>query len=55
LTAASEAGLLPGDVIQSINGQSISTFKVTTQVATFTFDVVRNKEKIVVNVPRKKL
>ena len=53
-TAASEAGLLPGDVIQSINGQPVATFKVTTQVATFTFNVVRNKEKLVVTVPRKK-
>ena len=53
-TAASEAGLLPGDVIKSINGQPVSTFKVTTQLQTFIFDVVRKKEKIVVTVAPKK-
>ncbi len=53
-TAASEAGLQPGDVIQLINGHPISIFKVTTQTQTFIFDVVRNKENIVVTVPRKK-
>ena len=53
-TAASEAGLQAGDVIQSINGKPVSTFKVTTQPASLTFEIVRNKEKLVVTVPVKK-
>jgi len=53
-TAASEAGLQAGDVIQSINGKPVSTFKVTTQPASFTFEIVRNKEKLVVTLPVKK-
>ena len=53
-TAASEAGLRPGDVIQSIDGKPVSSFKPTTQPASFTFEVVRNKEKLVVVVPTKK-
>jgi len=54
LTAASEAGLQPGDVIQSIDGKPVSSFKPTTQPASFTFEIVRNKEKLVVIVPTKK-
>ena len=53
-TAASEAGLQAGDVIQSINGKPVSTFKATTQPASFTFEIVRNKQKLVVTVPAKK-
>jgi len=54
LTAAFEAGLQPGDVIQSIDGQPVSLFKPLTQPTSFTFEVVRNKEKLVVVVPTKK-
>ena len=54
LTAASEAGLQPGDVIQSIDGKPVSLFKPATQPTSFTFEVVRNKEKLVVIVPTKK-
>lgn len=53
-TAASEAGLQAGDVIQSINGKPVSTFKTATPPATFTFEIMRNKEKLVVTVPVKK-
>jgi len=54
LTAASEAGLQPGDVIQSIDGKPVSLFKPATQPTSFTFEVVRNKEKRVVVIPTKK-
>jgi hypothetical protein len=54
LTAASEAGLQAGDVIQSIDGKPVSLFKPPTQPTSFTFEVVRNKEKLVVVVPAKK-
>lgn len=54
LTAASEAGLQPGDVIQSIDGKPVSSFKPATQPTSFTFEVVRNKEKVVVVVPARK-
>ena len=54
LTAASEAGLQPGDVIQSIDGKPVSSFKLTTQTTSFTFEIVRNKERLVVIVPAKK-
>ena len=53
-TAASEAGLQPGDVIQSINGKPVSSFKPATQSTSFTFEIVRNKEKLVINVATKK-
>lgn len=54
-TAAFEAGLQPGDVIQSIDGKPVSTFRrpfllPPTQAATFTFEVVRNKEKLKVSI-----
>lgn len=54
LTAAFEAGLQAGDVIQSIDGNPVSSFKPTTQPASFTFAIIRNKEKLVVVVPAKK-
>jgi len=54
LTAASEAGLKPGDVIQSIDGKPVSLFKPVTQPSSFTFEIVRNKEKLIVVVPAKK-
>jgi S1-C subfamily serine protease len=54
VTAAFEAGLLPGDVIQSINDKPVTSFSPTTQPDSFTFAVVRNKEKLVVKVPAKK-
>jgi S1-C subfamily serine protease len=54
VTAAFEAGLEPGDVIQSINGKPISAFATTPQVDTYTFDIVRKKQKRVVTVPAKK-
>ena len=60
-TAAFEAGLQPGDVIQSIDGKPVSTFRrpfllPPTQAATFTFEIVRNKEKLKVQIanPAKK-
>ena len=54
LTAAFEAGLQAGDVIQSIDGKPVSLFKPATQPTSFTFEVVRNKEKRVVIVPANK-
>ncbi|HEX7331980.1 MAG TPA: PDZ domain-containing protein [Pyrinomonadaceae bacterium] len=53
-TAASEAGLQPGDVIQSIDGKPVSAFKPPAQPTSFTFEIFRNKEKLVVVVPAKK-
>ena len=53
LAAAFEAGLEPGDVIQSINGQPVSMFKPTTQPASYTFEIFRKKDKRVVTVPAK--
>ena len=53
-TAASEAGLQAGDVIQSINGKPVSVFKAATQPTFFKFEIVRNKEKLVVTVPVRK-
>lgn len=54
LTAASEAGVQPGDVIQSIDGKPVSLFKPTTQPASFTFEIIRNKQKLIVTVATKK-
>ena len=55
-TPAFEAGLKPGDVIQSINGTAVSRrpfLSPANQNATFTFEVVRNKEKRTVKVTNK--
>ena len=54
LTEASEAGLQAGDVIQSINGKPVLTFKARMQPASFIFEIVRNKEKVVITIPAKK-
>jgi S1-C subfamily serine protease len=53
-TAAFDAGLQPGDVIQSINGKPAASFKPTAQSSLLTFEIVRNKEKVVVKLPAKK-
>jgi S1-C subfamily serine protease len=53
-TPAFEAGLQPGDVIQSINGQAVSrlAFSFTnTEPSMFTFEIFRNKQKRTVTVP----
>ncbi len=57
--AAFEAGLQPGDVIQTINGKPVTLFRrpfVSPNQTTFTFEIVRNKEKRVITVtpPQKK-
>jgi S1-C subfamily serine protease len=54
VTAAFEAGLEPGDVIQSINGIPVSAFRTTPKADTYTFEIVRQKQKRVVRVPAKK-
>ena len=53
-TPAFEAGLQPGDVIQSIDGKPVSAFKLATPPASLKFDIVRNKQKLVVTVPAKR-
>lgn len=52
-TAAFEAGLLPGDVIQSIDGKPAASFKPTTRPVPLTFQIVRNKEKLVMKLTPK--
>ncbi len=54
VTAAFEAGLEPGDVIQTINGKPVSAFRTTPNSDLYTFEVVRKKQKRVVRVPAKK-
>ena len=58
-TPASEAGLLPGDVIQLIDGRPVSSLRrpfqlPRTQAATFTFDIVRKKEKLKLKIATRK-
>ena len=53
-TAAFDAGLQAGDVIQSIDGKPAASFKPTTQATSLTFEIVRNKEKLVVKLATKK-
>ena len=54
VTAAFEAGLEPGDVIQTINGKPVSAFRTTPNSDLYTFEVVRKKQKRVVKVPARK-
>ncbi|MEN3330224.1 MAG: serine protease Do [Acidobacteriota bacterium] len=54
VTAAFEAGLEPGDVIQTINGKPVSAFPTTPKSDSYTFEVVRKKQKRVVKVPARK-
>ena len=49
-TAAFDAGLQPGDVIQSIDGKRAASFKPTTPLGLLTLEIVRNKEKLVVKL-----
>ncbi|HEU4766268.1 MAG TPA: PDZ domain-containing protein [Pyrinomonadaceae bacterium] len=53
-TAAFEAGLKPGDVIQTIEGQPAASFKPAPQPAPLTVEIVRNKEKLVIKLPSPK-
>jgi S1-C subfamily serine protease len=53
-TPAFEAGLKPGDVIKSINGEGVSRrpfLSLKNENATYTFEIVRNKEKTTVTFP----
>ncbi len=53
-TPAFEAGLKPGDVIKSINGEGVSRrpfLSPKNENATYTFEIVRNNEKRTVTVP----
>jgi S1-C subfamily serine protease len=54
VTAAFDAGLEPGDVIQTINGKPVSAFRTTPNADSYTFEIVRKKEKRVVTVVAKK-
>ncbi len=54
VTAAFEAGVEPGDVIQSINGKPVSAFHTTPKADSYTFEIVRKKQKRVVTVAAKK-
>ncbi|HEU4509081.1 MAG TPA: PDZ domain-containing protein [Pyrinomonadaceae bacterium] len=53
-TPAFEAGLKPGDVIQTIEGKPAASFKPGGQPAPLTFEIVRNKEKLVIKLPSPK-
>lgn len=54
VTAAFEAGIEPGDVIQTINGKPVSAFRTALKADSYTFEIVRQKQKRVVKVPAKK-
>ena len=54
VTAAFEAGLEPGDVIQTINGKPVAAFRTTPKADSYTFEIVRQKQKLVVKVPARK-
>jgi len=54
VTAAFEAGLEAGDVIQTINGKPISAFRFTPKADSYTFEIVRKKQKRVVTIAAKK-
>ena len=54
VTAAFEAGLEPGDVIQTINGKPVSAFRTAPKSDSYTFEIVRKKQKRVVTVAAKK-
>lgn len=54
-TAAFRAGLRSGDVIEAIDGQkvslpSVSTSLLSAPIVSYSFDVVRNRERVVVKV-----
>jgi S1-C subfamily serine protease len=54
-TPASEAGLLPGDVIHSIDGRPVSTLRRQFQLPpTSTFEIVRKKEKLKLKIATRK-
>ena len=54
VTAAFDAGLEPGDVIQTINGKPVSAFRTAPKSDSYTFGIVRAKQKRVVTVAAKK-
>jgi serine protease Do len=54
VTEAFEAGLEPGDVIQTINGKPVAAFRMTPKTDFYIFDVVRKKQKRVVKIQAKK-
>ena len=54
VTAAFEAGLEPGDVIQTINGKPDSAFRTMPKADSYTIEIVRQKQKRVVKVAAKK-
>jgi S1-C subfamily serine protease len=54
VTAAFEAGLEPGDVIQTINGKPVAAFRTAPKSESYTFEIVRKKQKRVITVAAKK-